>query len=342
MLELFPEGFAEQPAGEEVELSRLHGRGGSGPAAGEFRRGREQPGRRPVGQDGWKRFHVPARRRVALDRKPKRDIRLTRCRLRRRGEPDGIVTSPKLSDPFQVVRMLLLTRSSRRVDGPHGSRRGSRLPSPHWRRFSSMAAERTIPRLWRDASRRSRAVPPISSSTTITGTSVSWPEAGDARRGTRERAARARCRARATRSRSWPARRSSGRCSTSLSPTSARSSSPSTRTARRRTSSTCSSIRSRSVCSARTRSSARRSRSPRAAATSSHVLTFDDLAGARGRRARQYAAAHPAALDAAVAAIDEEDLYTFIYTSGTTGPPKGCMIRHRNYYEMVAVVDGLP
>ena len=43
-----------------------------------------------------------------------------------------------------------------------------------------------------------------------------------------------------------------------------------------------------------------------------------------------------------MAAVGEDDLYTIIYTSGTTGPPKGCMIRHRNYYEMVAVVDGLP
>jgi long-chain acyl-CoA synthetase len=68
-----------------------------------------------------------------------------------------------------------------------------------------------------------------------------------------------------------------------------------------------------------------------------HVLTFaglDDLAA----RGREFAAAHPGALDAAVAAIDEEDLYTFIYTSGTTGPPKGCMIRHRNYHAMAESV----
>jgi long-chain acyl-CoA synthetase len=71
------------------------------------------------------------------------------------------------------------------------------------------------------------------------------------------------------------------------------------------------------------------------------VLTYDDLAEleAEGRAFRD---ASPEALDAAVAAIDEEDLFTFIYTSGTTGPPKGCMIRHRNYYAMVAVVDELP
>ena len=66
------------------------------------------------------------------------------------------------------------------------------------------------------------------------------------------------------------------------------------------------------------------------------MLTFDDLPAleAEGARSRRE---HPSALDDAVAAIDEDDLFTFIYTSGTTGPPKGCMIRHRNYYAMVAV-----
>ena len=72
-----------------------------------------------------------------------------------------------------------------------------------------------------------------------------------------------------------------------------------------------------------------------------HVLTFADLR-ALEEEGRAYREAHPDALEAAVSAIDEEDLFTFIYTSGTTGPPKGCMIRHRNYYAMVAVVDELP
>jgi long-chain acyl-CoA synthetase len=71
-----------------------------------------------------------------------------------------------------------------------------------------------------------------------------------------------------------------------------------------------------------------------------HVLTFHDLPGLAAH-GRDFAAANPTALDDATAAIDEEDLYTIIYTSGTTGPPKGCMLRHRNYYAMVSVVDSM-
>jgi long-chain acyl-CoA synthetase len=69
-----------------------------------------------------------------------------------------------------------------------------------------------------------------------------------------------------------------------------------------------------------------------------HVLTFHDLPGL-AVHGRDFATSNPSALDDATAAIDEEDLYTIIYTSGTTGPPKGCMLRHRNYYAMVGVVD---
>jgi long-chain acyl-CoA synthetase len=69
-----------------------------------------------------------------------------------------------------------------------------------------------------------------------------------------------------------------------------------------------------------------------------HTISFGDLAELEAH-GREFAASHPDALDERVAAIGEDDLFTYIYTSGTTGPPKGCMIRHRNYYEMAAVAD---
>ena len=72
-----------------------------------------------------------------------------------------------------------------------------------------------------------------------------------------------------------------------------------------------------------------------------HVLTFADLDELRAR-GRGFAAANPEALAEAEAQIGEEDIFTFIYTSGTTGPPKACMIRHRNYYEMARCIDDVP
>ena len=71
-----------------------------------------------------------------------------------------------------------------------------------------------------------------------------------------------------------------------------------------------------------------------------HVLTYADLDALR-ERGREHARMHPHAVEEAAARVDPDDLFTFIYTSGTTGPPKGCMIRHRNYYAMVAKLDDL-
>jgi long-chain acyl-CoA synthetase len=67
-----------------------------------------------------------------------------------------------------------------------------------------------------------------------------------------------------------------------------------------------------------------------------HRLTFADLPELRAR-GRSFAGEHPEALATAEAAVSEDELFTYIYTSGTTGPPKACMIRHRNYYEMCAI-----
>jgi len=69
-----------------------------------------------------------------------------------------------------------------------------------------------------------------------------------------------------------------------------------------------------------------------------HVLTVHDLDELRADGVA-FAKENPNALDQAAAAVTEDDLYTYIYTSGTTGPPKGCMIRHRNYYAMTSSIE---
>jgi long-chain acyl-CoA synthetase len=77
-----------------------------------------------------------------------------------------------------------------------------------------------------------------------------------------------------------------------------------------------------------------------ASARLAHRLTFSDLEPLR-EGGRAFARENPGALAAAEAAVGEDDLFTYIYTSGTTGPPKACMIRHRNYYEMCAITGGM-
>ena len=46
-----------------------------------------------------------------------------------------------------------------------------------------------------------------------------------------------------------------------------------------------------------------------------------------------------AELDERIAAVRREDPYTIIYTSGTTGPPKGCVISHGNYRDVVSMCE---
>ena len=72
-----------------------------------------------------------------------------------------------------------------------------------------------------------------------------------------------------------------------------------------------------------------------------HIVSFaglDELAARGAVRVET----HPRELDEISARIGPDDLYTIIYTSGTTGPPKGCMIRHRNYFAMTSCLDRLP
>jgi long-chain acyl-CoA synthetase len=71
-----------------------------------------------------------------------------------------------------------------------------------------------------------------------------------------------------------------------------------------------------------------------------HLLSFADLDELRAS-GREHAREHPDAVREAANAVEEDDLFTYNYTSGTTGPPKACMIRHRNYYAMVAKIDHL-
>jgi long-chain acyl-CoA synthetase len=71
-----------------------------------------------------------------------------------------------------------------------------------------------------------------------------------------------------------------------------------------------------------------------------HVVVIDaegetgdaiSLADLRERGAQR----DPAELDERAAAVSPDDPFTFIYTSGTTGPPKGCVLLHKNYRQVL-------
>jgi long-chain acyl-CoA synthetase len=47
----------------------------------------------------------------------------------------------------------------------------------------------------------------------------------------------------------------------------------------------------------------------------------------------------PAELRSRAAAVTRADTYTIIYTSGTTGPPKGCVLTHGNYRDVVSMCE---
>jgi long-chain acyl-CoA synthetase len=70
------------------------------------------------------------------------------------------------------------------------------------------------------------------------------------------------------------------------------------------------------------------------------IVAFEELPGLE-RSGAEFRQSNPTALQDAEAAVGEDDPFTYIYTSGTTGPPKACVIRNRNYYEMATIVDRL-
>src|SRR5438132_5429459 len=62
------------------------------------------------------------------------------------------------------------------------------------------------------------------------------------------------------------------------------------------------------------------------------VITFDELR-TRGR------ARPDEDFERRVAAVKPEHVATYIYTSGTTGPPKGCVIDHANWRDMLDMIE---
>jgi long-chain acyl-CoA synthetase len=64
------------------------------------------------------------------------------------------------------------------------------------------------------------------------------------------------------------------------------------------------------------------------------AVSLDELrARGRGRDEAELAARREA--------VAPDDTYTIIYTSGTTGPPKGCVLSHRNYRQVVNMCEDI-
>ena len=62
------------------------------------------------------------------------------------------------------------------------------------------------------------------------------------------------------------------------------------------------------------------------------AITLDALRGAR-------AVPRHAEFHERVASITPDDTCVFMYTSGTTGPPKGCILTHGNYRNVVSMAE---
>jgi long-chain acyl-CoA synthetase len=75
-----------------------------------------------------------------------------------------------------------------------------------------------------------------------------------------------------------------------------------------------------------------------------HIVLFDAVEGADDaitlEQLRERGRTHDAAeLVARSSAVNEDDTCIYIYTSGTTGPPKGCILSHGNYRDVVSMLE---
>ncbi|HZI90963.1 MAG TPA: long-chain fatty acid--CoA ligase [Thermoleophilaceae bacterium] len=75
-----------------------------------------------------------------------------------------------------------------------------------------------------------------------------------------------------------------------------------------------------------------------------HIVLFEPVEGADDAitldELRERGRSHePSELKDRYAAISPEDVAIYIYTSGTTGPPKGCILSHGNYRDVVSMSE---
>ena len=164
--------------------------------------------------------------------------------------------------------------------------------------------------------------------------------------GDRPRPDRPRRRARRARLHPLPTRAPSGRTATSRSPRRARPSSRSTRRTRRRSASgSPGNSEARAVVCEDAAQVAKivavRERLPDLrtivvidpAGDVADAVSLDEVRE-RGRGVEDVASSRQRA-----AAVTPEDPFTFIYTSGTTGPPKGCVLSHGNYRDVLDMCE---
>src|SRR5436305_552965 len=266
----------------------------------------------------------------------------SRCRVRNatsdrwvaRASPIGMLTRPKLIDPFQIVRMC--TRNCR---GTRGFRLPPRVPFPEYDApvttaspsapaLESPLTARTAPALWRYVLEQGTTTPAYLEEHGAGWREVSWEEAGSrvdalanallARGVGRGDAVAVIARTRLE----WVlldwAIMSIGAVVVGIYPTSTASESAYI-------------LAHSEAVLAFAEDDAQRDKlaSVQGETAVREIVRFEELPSLEAE-GRAYAESHPGAVEAAGREVQEDDLGTLIYTSGTTGPPKGCMLTHKN------------